>query len=708
MSPQDQAQLTFLSSEKNVDEADKSKSPDEWRTLARLTAPGAIVRFWCGDPAGDVRLIVDGQPLLECPLDALFTGEHPPFAPPIVQRSGRAGISYVPISYAQSCEIAVRGFTGPWSLAYLTFAHETEVQPLTLPLDPAAAEAAEDVAAVFKDGLREENLFGERPGAAVGAFDQLDSGQKLEIETHRGGGVIRALYVGLPDRRTPADPYALHRCVLRITFDDAAVPAVVAPLADFFGSPFSPEPYRGLLLGTRWETTMPGAADRNALIFGADTGPPDEGETDVEGRFLYCFFPMPYRDRARVEIENLSEERISMTLWAQVDRTPPDRLPQRAPAAGEAGGRTSARAGRTDSGDAPEFLTFHARFVRAFPAPNVVELFDAAAPARLVGLTLGVDSMSYGWAQAAHLQIRQGGKGLSQTRHGHQSLLNQPVASFFGRFEFTPAFDPAPAGLAAEAPPQSPGLQAGQSAQSAAGAASGAPANSAGALCGAPRLGPFSKYGLFRCLTTDSAFFTSDLAVNLTLTADLAPGRKAPPRGAAGRVDEPTYVGAVVYWYADPARVPPPAALTLADLTPPGLRIPGAIEAETYLRGDDWGNVLPQKYAGGVELSADAAANITADGPVELRLPPLQELRLPAASNGRYTLALRVHPRRPFERIEIQTAAGQPIGVAQYARESEGLYAIGLVTLQPGDNALRLHCIPKAVVDCLIIAPQRD
>jgi D-arabinan exo alpha-(1,3)/(1,5)-arabinofuranosidase (non-reducing end) len=108
----------------------------------------------------------------------------------------------------------------------------------------------------------------------------LAPGERAVIADLAGPGSINHLWCTVapardPDLDTPEVRDMLRRLVLRITWDDAEAPAVLVPLGDFFGVGFG---------RTTTFASLP-----------LQMSPRD-------GRGMNCFFHMPFRSRARVEI----------------------------------------------------------------------------------------------------------------------------------------------------------------------------------------------------------------------------------------------------------------------------------------------------------------------------------------------------------------------------------------------------------------------
>jgi len=158
-----------------------------------------------------------------------------------------------------------------------------------------------------------------------------------------------------------------------------------------------------------------------------------------------------------------------------------------------------------------------------------------------------------------------------------------------------------------------------------------------------------------------------------------------------------TYYSTVAFWYGQPGADDFFKPITVADTTPPGLRIPNSFEIEDHVRGEGWGHVIAEKQTRASELSGTRAVSISASTPVEVTIPS-DESRV-------VRLKVRINPRRPFERVTVQDAAGKTVGVADYARDSSGFYDLGLLRLNVGENVVRVTCAKPAMLDCWILDP---
>lgn len=166
------------------------------------------------------------------------------------------------------------------------------------------------------DGVRSRSINAENPtgapGAAAAASSHLGPGRKgsayaalpaggsLTLADIEGPGVIRHIWITVPDR-TEGGPFVLRDLVLRMYWDDEEQPAVEAPLGDFFCNGFAA---RALV------TSEP--------IVVAPTGG------------MNSYIPMPFRRRARIVLDSDHAASVDHVFF-QVDYTVGDDIPEGTP-----------------------------------------------------------------------------------------------------------------------------------------------------------------------------------------------------------------------------------------------------------------------------------------------------------------------------------------------------------------------------------------
>ncbi|OOB91418.1 glycoside hydrolase family 172 protein [Rathayibacter sp. VKM Ac-2630] len=142
-------------------------------------------------------------------------------------------------------------------------------------------------------GGHESSALG--PGRKGRAFLPLRSGGTLTLADIDGPGVIRHIWITVPDS-TPEAPFVLRDLVLRAYWDDSDEPAIEVPLGDFFCNGF----------GARSVVT-------SAPIVVAPTGG------------MNSYFAMPFRSHARLTLESQHAGGIEAVFF-QIDYTLGDDL----------------------------------------------------------------------------------------------------------------------------------------------------------------------------------------------------------------------------------------------------------------------------------------------------------------------------------------------------------------------------------------------
>lgn len=129
-----------------------------------------------------------------------------------------------------------------------------------------------------------ENLTGEKgasaqtnKGAKGYPSDLILAGDSVEVLNVRGSGIIQRLWMTVNDR----SPEMLRSLWLKMYWDDNSIPAVSAPLGDFFCN--------GLSMMTPFE---------NCFF------------SNPEGRSMNCVIPMPFKTAARIVLINRSAKNL--------------------------------------------------------------------------------------------------------------------------------------------------------------------------------------------------------------------------------------------------------------------------------------------------------------------------------------------------------------------------------------------------------------
>lgn len=168
---------------------------------------------------------------------------------------------------------------------------------------------------------------------------QIAPGAVLELANLSGPGTIVRLWCTVISQ----DPFHGRGLVLRIYWDGAANPSVVAPLGDFFG------------------TGHGALAEIDSIPASSTSG----------GRARSCFWHMPFRQSARITVANESTRRTD-AFFHHVDwRSEP--IPSDAP-------------------------YFHAQYRQSFPAaPGPYRILETTGRGHYAGTVLSVQLVESGW-----------------------------------------------------------------------------------------------------------------------------------------------------------------------------------------------------------------------------------------------------------------------------------------------------------------------
>ena len=134
--------------------------------------------------------------------------------------------------------------------------------------------------ALLRPGIKTKRVSSYDRTGGNNDFVRVEAGETKALAEVRGAGIVKHIWITLGS----ADPMIRRNAVLRMFWDGEELPSVEAPLGDFFGQGW----------GERYNwTSLPLAA--------APAG----------GSALNCYFPMPFGDGARIELENQSDEPIA-------------------------------------------------------------------------------------------------------------------------------------------------------------------------------------------------------------------------------------------------------------------------------------------------------------------------------------------------------------------------------------------------------------
>lgn len=271
------------------------KTDDGGFLLAEMKGPGYISRIWSATPGvGRVKIYLDGAaaPTFDLPFQSYFSGKKEPFVyPELIYQASEGSNCYLPITYNVSCRIVAYGEWGKYyQIHYTTLREGDSVETLTAALTEDGKTALREVCGQLAacgtagpDGTE---------GAPFETFTVTKNAPARKTLT--GRGAVSGILVRLPN--TAQDkPETVWDAVetlkglrIRIRWDGEEKPSVDAPLGDFFGSGYGFDKVRTFLVGVR------------------------------EDRTLYCYYYMPYRAGAEIEISSSLDRTVALALSVSV------------------------------------------------------------------------------------------------------------------------------------------------------------------------------------------------------------------------------------------------------------------------------------------------------------------------------------------------------------------------------------------------------
>ncbi len=266
----------FLRSENNAGRT-------EWVMLDQ-DGPGAIVRIWSANPAGVLRIYLDGanQPSIEAPMADVLGGKWK--APAALSYEAARGWNlYLPIPYSQHCKVTSDSKEFYYHVNARTYAPGTRVETYSTAALEAAAPTMEpvlkDLTADRTHGL--PSFTAEERGMMQGRT--AHPGESLTITLPEGPHALTGMMVSL---KTADLAQATRSCIIRAEFDGERT--IWCPVGDFFGS---------------------GVGLNQFQDFYRSAG---------EDGWMRCRWVMPYERTCTFTIENLSPDTVQIDFRARV------------------------------------------------------------------------------------------------------------------------------------------------------------------------------------------------------------------------------------------------------------------------------------------------------------------------------------------------------------------------------------------------------
>ena len=241
-------------------------------TIFDAAGPGRLLRFWMTGwrNPGELRFIGDGEEILSIPTTSLFSGDVPPFVPPLVgdELASSGGFySYVPVDYDEELRIETASVSSYIQMQYYRYAD-------------AAARESEDA----RGELVDEADFPVRTATSSAA--RLEAGENVTVANLHGPALVERLTIVVsgqdPATVAEMETVFLDDLFLSITADGAEEPQFLSPLSEVAGGSLRGEPVDAI--GSRVRAS----------------------EDLIEIDFL---LPIPFASELEVAVENRSRSR---------------------------------------------------------------------------------------------------------------------------------------------------------------------------------------------------------------------------------------------------------------------------------------------------------------------------------------------------------------------------------------------------------------
>jgi hypothetical protein len=274
---------------------------DGEQVLVDADGPGVVYRVWSTGVVGRqtsdrcrFRFWFDGEdrPRIDLPARELFGGRgcKYPFVPPlsVTFESGAPGnpaegpcnLCYVPIPFSKHLKVTGREISF-YHVDYLKIDAGAALPSWSPEWAASQKDKHEKAAALFK-AVGHDPKPADPDAVTAEARATIEPGKALRLPVDFGGpGVLDAVRLKL----AAPTPRVLRGLVLRITFDGAAGPSVLAPAGDFFGSGGGDRRFRSLICGMT-----------------------------ADG--YYSFWPMPFTRKALVELANDTDTPLEVERFA--------------------------------------------------------------------------------------------------------------------------------------------------------------------------------------------------------------------------------------------------------------------------------------------------------------------------------------------------------------------------------------------------------
>ena len=223
-----------------------------------------------------IRIYLDdgASPVIQANFRDLFSGKIPSFVSPFTYGSSKEKgphWSYIPIPYAKFCKILISELTY-YQIEYVSFAKNTRVETYNYPPGKAVMQTINEAAKSFVPSVNLPFKTGKKIVEKSSSLT-VPAGDIIQMASYAGPGIIKGLRLNWGKNSIESG----RDLVLKVFWDGEEFPSVYAPVYDFFGGKVQ---------------TYAAGAEKNGT--------------------RYCYFPMPFRHGARLEVENNGNKQISL------------------------------------------------------------------------------------------------------------------------------------------------------------------------------------------------------------------------------------------------------------------------------------------------------------------------------------------------------------------------------------------------------------
>jgi hypothetical protein len=244
--------------------------------------PGAIVRIWSANPAGVMRIYLDGseKPTLEGPMKEFMSGEFPGLPAPLAVETARGFNVYFPIPYAKHCKVTCETTDVYYHVNYRTYPAKTEVKTFEKEDLERLSQPIKELAEKLSSPMKIADPQPEAPGTTPAEFDlNVNPGEEKGLRDVKGPGAVMAIWAVLQSDDLAV---AARGLLLSMTFDEEET--VSCPFGDFFGMAPGLQPYESLPMGVAEKPSV----------------------------YPWTHWFMPYESRMRCTVKNYTNNKIHL------------------------------------------------------------------------------------------------------------------------------------------------------------------------------------------------------------------------------------------------------------------------------------------------------------------------------------------------------------------------------------------------------------